>query len=59
MKISNINFLQKTVENVEICGIIKEMKCEFNDNTFKITVMNKNDEVIEEVFQEQKIEKRC
>ena len=56
MKISNINFLQKTVENVEICGIIKEMKCEFNDNTFKITVMNKNDEVIEEVFQEQKIE---
>ena len=56
MKISNINFLQKNVENVEICGIIKEMKCEFNDNTFKITVMNKNDEVIEEVFQEQKIE---
>ena len=48
-KISGINFSEKTVENIEVCGIIKEIKCEFHDNIFKITVMNNNDEVIEEV----------
>ena len=34
-KISNINFSQKTIENVEVSGDdIKEFKFEFNDNTF-------------------------
>ena len=53
-KISGINFSQKTVENIEVNGDdIKEMKCEFYDNIFKITVMNNNDEVIEEVIEEE------
>ena len=59
MKISGINFSEKTVENIEVCGIIKvikEIKCEFHNNIFKITVMNNNDEVIEEVFEEEVIE---
>jgi len=52
-KISNINFSQKTVENIELSGNdIKEFKFEFHDNTFKITVMKNNDEVVEEVFEE-------
>jgi len=56
-KISGINFSQKTVENVEICGNdVKEIKCEFYDNIFKITVMNNNDEVIEEVLEVQKVD---
>ena len=55
MKISGINFSEKTVENIEVCGIVKEIKCEFHDNIFKITIMN-NDEVIEEVFEEEVIE---
>ena len=57
IKISNINFCEKTVENIEVNGDdLKEMKCEFYDNIFKITVMNNNDEVIEEVFEEEVIE---
>jgi len=56
-KISNINFSQKTIENVEVSGDdIKEFKFEFHDNTFNITVMKNNDEVVEEVFEEQKLE---
>ena len=56
-KISNINFSQKTVENIEVSGDdIKDFKFEFHDNTFKITVMKNNDEVVEEVFEEQKVE---
>ena len=57
IKISNINFCEKTIENVEVSGNdLKEMKCEFYDNTFKITVMNNNDEVFEqEVFEEETI----
>ena len=55
-KISVINFSQKTVENFEMSGNdIKEIKCEFHDNIFKITIMN-NDDVIEEVFEEDVIE---
>ena len=55
-KISNINFSQKTVETVEVNGDgIKEIKYEFLDNTFKITVMKNNDEVVEEVFEEETI----
>ena len=56
MKISGINFSEKTVENIEVCGIIKEIKCESHDNIFKITVMNNNDEVIEEVLEVQKVD---
>jgi len=56
-KISGINFSEKTVENIEVSGDdIKEFKFEFYDNTFKITVMKNNDEVVEEVFEEQKVE---
>ena len=48
-KISNINFSQKTIENVEVSGDdIKEFKFEFHDNTFNITVMKNNDEVVVE-----------
>ena len=56
IKINNINFCEKSIENIEVCGIIKEIKCEFHDNIFKITIMNNNDEVIEEVFEEEVIE---
>jgi len=56
-KISGNNFSEKTVENIEVSGDdIKEFKFEFHDNTFKITVMKNNDEVVEEVFEEQKVE---
>ena len=56
-KISSINFSEKTVENIEVSGDdIKEFKFEFHDNTFKITVMKNNDEVVEEVFEEQNVE---
>jgi hypothetical protein len=56
IKINNINFCEKSIEKIEVCGIIKEIKCEFHDNIFKITVMNNNDEVIEEVIEEEVIE---
>ena len=57
MKISGINFSEKTVENIEVNGDnIKEFKFEFNDNTFKITVMNNDEEVFEE-FEEETIAK--
>ena len=55
-KISNINFSEKTVENIEVCGILKEIKCEFHDNIFKITIMNNDEEVIEEAFEEENVE---
>ena len=55
IKINNINFCEKSIENIEVCGILKEIKCEFHDNIFKITIMN-NDDVIEEVFEEDVIE---
>ena len=55
-KISGINFSEKTIENVEVSGNdVKEFKFEFNDNTFKVTVMKNNDEVVEEVFEEETI----
>ena len=53
IKINNINFCEKSIEKIEVCGIIKEIKCEFHDNIFKITVMNNNDEVIEETIVEE------
>jgi integrase len=57
IKINNINFCEKSIENIEVNGDdIKEIKCEFVDNRFKITIMNNNDEVIEEVFEEEVIE---
>ena len=55
-KISGINFSEKTVENIEVCGILKEIKCEFHDNIFKITIMNNDEEVIEEAFEEENVE---
>jgi len=54
-KISGINFSEKTVENIEVCGILKEIKCEFHDNIFKITIMNNDGEEVIEVFEEQKV----
>ena len=55
-KISNINFSQKTVEKIEVSGDnIKEFKFEFHDNTSQITVMKNNNEVVEKVFEEQKV----
>ena len=57
MKISGINFSQKTVENIEVINDdIKEIKCEFMDNRFRLTIIKDNDEVVEEVFKEQKVE---
>ena len=48
-KISNLNFSQKTVETVEVNGDgIKEIKYEFLDNTFKVTIVKNNDEVVVE-----------
>ena len=53
-KISGINFSQKTVEKIEVIGDdIKEFKFEFLDNTFKISVMKNNEEVVEKVFEEE------
>jgi len=54
-KISGINFLQKTVKNIEVCGIIKGIKCEFMDNIFRLSIIKDNDEVVEE-FEEETIE---
>ena len=52
---STVNFSKKTIENLEVsCDDMKEIKCEYYDNIFKITVMNNNDEVIEEVFEDKK-----
>ena len=54
-KISNINFSQKTVETVEVNGdAIKEIKYEFLDKTFKVTIVKNDDEVVvEEVVAEE------
>ena len=56
-KISNLNFSQKTVETVEVNGDgIKEIKYEFLDNTFKVTIVKNNDEVVvEETIAEETI----
>ena len=57
-KISNLNFSQKTVETVEVNGDgIKEIKYEFIDNTFKVTIVKNDDEVVvEETIAEEVIE---
>ena len=54
-KISNLNFSQKTVETVEVNGdAIKEIKYEFLDKTFKVTIVKNDDEVVvEEVVAEE------
>ena len=56
-KISNLNFSQKTVETVEVNGDgIKEIKYEFIDNTFKVTIVKNDDEVVvEEVVAEETV----
>jgi integrase len=48
MEISNINFSEKTIEKVEVSGDnIKEILCEFLDNTFRLTIVkNENKEVV-------------
>ena len=58
MKISNINFSQKTVETVEISGDdIKEINFEFVDNnTFRLTIAKDDNEVVQEVFEQEKEE---
>ena len=56
IKINNINFCEKSIENIEVCGILKEIKCEFHGNIFKITIMNNDGEEVIEVFEEEKVE---
>jgi (2Fe-2S) ferredoxin len=57
IKINNINFCEKSIEIVEVIGDdIKEIKCEFMDNRFRLTIIKDNDEVVEEVFEEEVIE---
>jgi len=48
MEISNINFSEKTIEKVQVSGDnIKEILCEFLDNTFRLTIVkNENKEVV-------------
>jgi len=51
-----MNFCEKTIENVEVIGDdIKEIKCEFVDNRFRLTIIKDNYEVIEEVLEEETI----
>jgi len=54
IKISNINFCEKTVENIEVsCDDMKEIKCEFLDNILRLSIVKgNNEEVIEEIIQE-------
>ena len=55
IKISNINFCEKTVENIEVsCDDMKEIKFEFLDNTLRLSIVKENDkEVIEEIIKEE------
>ena len=56
-KISNINFSNKTIENVEVISDdIKEIKFEFLDNIFKITIMKDDGKEVIEVFEEEQKE---
>ena len=54
IKISNINFCEKTVENIEVsCDDMKEIKCEFLNNILRLSIVKgNNEEVIEEIIQE-------
>ena len=54
IKISNINFSKKTIENLEVsCDDMKEIKFEFLDNILRLSIVKGNDEeVIEEIIQE-------
>ena len=55
IKISNINFCEKTVENIEVsCDDMKEIKFEFLDNILRLSIVKENDkEVIEEIIKEE------
>ena len=55
IKISNINFSKKTIENLEVsCDDMKEIKFEFLDNTLRLSIVKENDkEVIEEIIKEE------
>ena len=55
IKISNINFCEKTVENIEVsCDDMKEIKFEFLDNILRQSIVKGNDEeVIEDIIKEE------
>ena len=55
IKINNIHFSKKTIENFEINGDdIKEVQLVFLEDTFRITIIKDNDEVVnKEVFEQE------
>ena len=55
IKMSTVNFSKRTIENLEVsCDDIKEIKCEFLDNTLRLSIVKENDkEVIEEIIKEE------
>jgi len=55
IKMSTVNFSEKTVENIEVsCDDMKEIKFEFLDNTLRLSIVKENDkEVIEEIIKEE------
>ena len=54
IKINIINFTPKTIESIQIDGDdIKEIKFEFHEHRFKLSILKDNHEVVEEVIQEQ------
>ena len=52
---NNINFTKKTIENIEVNGDdIKEVLLVFLEDTFRITIIKDNDEVVvKEVFEQE------
>ena len=55
IKINNIHFSKKTIENFEVIGDdIKEVQLVFLEDTFRITIIKDNDEVVDkEVFEQE------
>ena len=55
IKINNIHFSKKTIENFEVNGDdIKEVQLVFLEDTFRITIIKDNDElVVKEVFEQE------
>jgi len=55
IKINNIHFSKKTIENIEVNGDdIKEVQLVFLEDTFRITIIKDNDEVVvKEVFEQE------
>ena len=52
---NNINFTKKTIENIEVNGDdIKEVQLVFLEDTFRITIIKDNEElVVKEVFEQE------